>query len=80
MKILIDTFGADEGSKVLVDGAILALKQKDFIPVFVGNEEEIEKLIDGKIKDYEIIHTDEYISNDEDPVRAIRRKKDASWF
>lgn len=78
MKILIDTFGADEGSKVLVDGAILALKQKDFIPVFVGNEKEIEKLIDGKIKDYEIIHTDEYISNDEDPVRAIRRKKDAS--
>lgn len=78
MKILIDTFGADEGSKVLVDGAILALKQKDFIPVFVGNESELEKLIDGKIKDYEIIHTDEYISNDEDPVRAIRRKKNSS--
>lgn len=78
MKILIDTFGADEGSKVLVDGAVLALKKKDFIPVFVGNEEEIEKLIDGRISTYEIIHTDEYISNDEEPVRAIRRKKDSS--
>ena len=78
MKILIDTFGADEGSKVLVDGAVLALKNKDFIPVFVGNEEEIEKLIDGRISTYEIIHTDEYISNDEEPVRAIRRKKDSS--
>lgn len=78
MKILIDTFGADEGVKVLVDGAILALKKKEFTPVFVGNKKEIENLINGRIKDYEIIHTDEYISNDEDPVRAIRRKKDSS--
>lgn len=78
MKILIDTFGADEGSKVLVDGAILALKEKNFTPVFVGNESEIEKLIDGRISDYEIIHTDEFISNDEEPVRAIRRKKNSS--
>lgn len=78
MKILIDTFGADNGAKVLVDGAILALKEKDFLPVFVGNEEEIEKLIDGRISKYEIINTDEYISNDEDPVRAIRRKKNSS--
>ena len=78
MKILIDTFGADNGPKVLVDGAILALKEKDFIPVFVGNEEEIEKLIDGRISKYEIINTDEYISNDEDPVKAIRRKKNSS--
>ena len=78
MKILIDTFGADEGARVLVDGAILALKEKNFTPVFVGNESEIEKLIDGRISDYEIIHTDEFISNDEDPVRAIRRKKNSS--
>ena len=78
MKILIDTFGADEGAKVLVDGAVLALAKKEFTPVFVGNEKEIEKLIDGRIKDYEIIHTEEYITNDEEPVRAIRRKKDSS--
>lgn len=78
MKILIDTFGADEGAKVLVDGAVLALEKKEFTPVFVGNEKEIEKLIEGRIKDYEIIHTEEYITNDEEPVRAIRRKKDSS--
>lgn len=78
MKILIDTFGADEGPKVLVDGAVLALAQKEFTPVFVGNEKEIENLIAGRIKDYEIIHTEEYITNDEEPVRAIRRKKDSS--
>lgn len=78
MKILIDTYGADKGEKVLVDGAIIAKEKRNFTPVFVGNKEKIEELIDGRIKDYEIIHTDEFISNDEDPARAIRRKKNAS--
>ena len=78
MKILIDTYGADQGPRVLVEGTILALKERDFVPVFVGNKNEIESLIDSRIKSYEIIDTDVFISNDEDPVRAIRRKKDSS--
>ena len=78
MKILIDTYGADAGVKVIVDGAILAKEKRDFTPVFVGNEKEIKENIKGRISDYEIISTDSFISNDEDPVRAIRRKKDAS--
>ena len=78
MKILIDTYGADAGLKVIVDGAILAKEKRDFTPVFVGNEKEIKENINDRITDYEIIPTDSYISNDEDPVRAIRRKKDAS--
>ncbi len=78
MRILIDTYGADSGSKVIVDGTILAKEKRNFTPVFVGNEKEIKENIDGRISDYEIIPTDIFISNDEDPVRAIRRKKDAS--
>lgn len=78
MKIIIDTYGSDAGAKVTVDGAILAKESRDFTPVFVGNEREIKLLIEGRISDYEIIHTDTYISNNEDPVRAIRSKKDAS--
>ena len=78
MKILIDTYGADAGLKVIVDGAILEKEKRDFTPVFVGNEKEIKENINGRITDYEIIPTDSFISNDEDPVRAIRRKKDAS--
>lgn len=78
MKILIDTYGADKGEKVLVDGAIIAKEKRDFTPVFIGNKDKIEELIDGRIKYYELIHTDEFISNDEDPARAIRRKKNAS--
>lgn len=78
MKILIDTYGADEGSQVIIEGALLAKQKIDFTPVFIGNEREIKLIIHDRIHDYEIIATNEYISNDEDPVRAIRRKKDAS--
>lgn len=78
MKILIDTFGADAGYKITIDGAIKALEKRKFTPVFVGNEENIKEYINSRISDYEIIHTDNFISNNEDPVRAIRSKKDAS--
>lgn len=78
MKIIIDTFGADEGPKVIINGTIKALEKRNFIPVFSGNKEEIEELIDGRIDSYEIIEASEIITNNEDPVRAIRRKKESS--
>ena len=78
MKILIDTYGADAGSKVIIEGTIKALEMRDFTPVFLGNEREIKLLIHDRIKNYDIIPANNFISNDEDPVRAIRREKDAS--
>jgi glycerol-3-phosphate acyltransferase PlsX len=78
MKIIIDTYGADGGVEVLINGTIKALKKKDFIPVFSGQKEKIDKLIDGRIKNYQVIPTTEIITNNDDPVRAIRRKKDST--
>lgn len=78
MKIIIDTFGADNGPEVIINGTIEALEKRKFVPVFSGNKEEIEKLISGRINSYEIIEASEVITNNEDPVRAIRRKKESS--
>ena len=78
MKIIIDTYGVDEGIKIPIEGAISALKEKDFVPVFSGDKEKIEKIIDGRIKSYEIIDAKDKIENNEDPVKAIRRKKDST--
>lgn len=78
MKIIIDTFGADDGIKIPIEGAIEALKTKEFIPCFSGEKEKIEKIIDGRINSYEIIDANEKIENNEDPVRAIRKKKESS--
>ena len=78
MKIIIDTYGVDDGIKIPIEGAISALKEKDFVPVFSGDKEKIEKIIDGRIKSYEIIDAKDKIENNEDPVKAIRRKKDST--
>lgn len=78
MKIIIDTYGADDGIKIPIEGAIEALKEKDFIPVFAGDKEKINEIISDRIKSYEIIDAKDKIDNNEDPVRAIRRKKDSS--
>ena len=37
MKIIIDTYGVDDGIKIPIEGAISALKEKDFVPVFSGD-------------------------------------------
>lgn len=78
MKIIIDTYGADDGIKIPIEGTIKALEKKDFLPVFSGDKEKIEKYINGRIKSYEIIDAKEKIENNEDPVKAIRRKKESS--
>ena len=78
MKILIDTYGADGGAQPIIEGTIKALKKRNFVPVFVGNDREIKLLVRDRIKNYEIIPTNDFISNNEDPVRAIRKKKEAS--
>ncbi|MDY3006190.1 phosphate acyltransferase PlsX [Anaerococcus porci] len=78
MKIIVDTYGADDGIEIPIEGTIEALKEKDFIPVFVGDKEEIENIISQRIDIYEIIDAKDRIDNNEDPVRAIRKKKDSS--
>lgn len=40
MKIIIDTFGADYGIGIPIEGAIEALKSKEFIPCFSGEKEK----------------------------------------
>lgn len=78
MKIIIDTYGTDDGIKIPIEGAIEALQERDFIPVFSGDRDEIEKAISSRIEKYEIIDAKEKIENNDDPVRSIRKKRDSS--
>ena len=45
-RILIDTFGADRGTSVIVRGALRALKKRDdFKIAFFGDEEELQSTV-----------------------------------
>lgn len=80
MKIAIDAMGGDKGPEVIVKG-ILQTKDRfdDVSYLLFGDEAKIKKELNGVEDDkIEIVHTTEEITYDDEPVRAVRRKKDSS--
>lgn len=78
MKLAIDAMGGDHAPKEVVLGAIEAVREiQDLEIILFGNEKSIKEYLvdDERIK---VIHTEEVITSDDEPVRAVRRKKDAS--
>ena len=78
MKIAVDAMGGDNAPQAIVEGVMLA--KQDFPDIefqLYGKEAGIKKYITDE-KNITIIHTDEKIASDDEPVKAIRRKKTAS--
>lgn len=78
MRIAVDAMGGDHAPQAIIEGVMLA--KKDFPDIeflLYGKESEIKKYVTDE-KNIEIIHTDEKIASDDEPVKAIRRKKEAS--
>lgn len=80
MRIAIDAMGGDKAPKEIVLGAQKAaaeLKNVDFL--LFGDQTQIKQhLTTEDLSNLEVIHTSEVIESDDEPVRAVRRKKDAS--
>lgn len=78
MKVAIDAMGGDHAPKEIVLGAVEAVSQiKDLEITLIGDEDKIKQhLINSK--NISIIHTTEMITADDEPVRAVRRKKNSS--
>lgn len=78
MKIAIDGMGGDHAPQKIVEGANEALKDFTNIEIqLFGRKEELEKYIIQNDR-LEIIHCEEVIAGEDDPVRSVRRKKDSS--
>lgn len=80
-KIAIDAMGGENAPKAIIDGV---LKVKSELPdtkfILFGDKEEIRKLLPkDQINDQlEVVPTTEVINDEDEPVKAIRRKKDSS--
>ena len=77
-KIAVDAMGGDNAPQALVEGVNQAIRDIDDIEIVLYGDE-------AKIKNYltatervSIVHTEEKIDSDDEPARAIRRKKQAS--
>lgn len=78
--IAIDAMGGENAPKAIVDAVLKAKpKLKDTKFVLFGDEEKINKLISPEQKDrIDVIATSEVIVDSDEPVKAIRRKKNSS--
>ena len=78
MKIAVDAMGGDNAPQVVVEGIEKARDEwKDLNFVLYGKESEIKKYLKSAER-ITIVHTDEQILGTDEPVRAIRSKKNAS--
>ncbi|MBQ1407978.1 MAG: phosphate acyltransferase PlsX [Eubacterium sp.] len=83
MNFVVDSMGGDNAPEVIVEGAIQAIKklEKDDIITLVGDSERVGSILkEYGYRDHRImiVHASDVITNDEAPVKAVRRKKDSS--
>ena len=80
--VAVDAMGGDNAPNEIVKGAVLAVNdKKDIKVILVGKEDIIRTKLntnnyDGNL--IEVVNANEIITNDEQPVMAIRRKKESS--
>lgn len=82
MKILVDAMGGDNAPQAPVEAAVKAAAELDVDIVLVGDEETVKAEL-AKHGEYDkgrisIAHAPDYISNHEEPAKAVRHKKGAS--
>ena len=82
MRIIVDAMGGDNAPDVPVKASVKAINNKENISiVLVGNREAIEEKLAGLKYDesrMEIVDAREVITNDDEPVKAVKQKKDSS--
>jgi glycerol-3-phosphate acyltransferase PlsX len=78
MKLAIDAMGGDNAPKSVVEGVMKAISVfSDLEVTLIGHEEKIKEYLSDSTR-ISIIHTEEMIEGTDEPVRAVRRKKNAS--
>ena len=84
MQIALDAMGGDHGPQELIAGALLAVDHADVSVHLVGDEMLLKKHLESvsareeSLSRLQIVHAPTVVGMDENPVDAIRKKKDSS--
>lgn len=77
-RIAVDAMGGDHAPKAIVEGVNRAIQDFSDIEIqLYGDEAKIREHLTASER-VTIVHTNEKINSDDEPAKAIRRKKDAS--
>ena len=79
-RIAIDAMGGDFGPEPIIEGVVQALEEKSFLPILVGDKEEIYALLPQYYADkVQVVHAADVISMSDQATNALKRK-DSSIF
>lgn len=81
MKIAVDAMGGDFAPQSIVEGAVLAAKERGVPVILAGDRERIEYELskyEAKSLPISIHHASEVVGMQESPSAALRKKKDTS--
>jgi glycerol-3-phosphate acyltransferase PlsX len=80
MKIAVDAMGGDNAPEVVVQGAVQAASELGIHVILVGDKELIAGALGSQASSDHISvhHCEEVVQMDESPLKAVRKKKDAS--
>jgi len=81
MKIAIDGMGGDRAPGVVVDGAVMAVRETPLEVVLVGDEERLTAELErhrGIPAALTVRHASEVIAMNEPPALSVRKKRDSS--
>ncbi len=81
MKIIVDVMGGDKAPEETVKGVCLAAQELNVSMILVGDRREIERVAAENqldIRRFDIVHTEQVITMEDDPLCVVRSKNDAS--
>lgn len=78
MNIAVDAMGGDNAPEQIVKGAVAAVKEfPDLQITLFGDKQKINEFLTNE-SNITVVHTEEVIEATDEPVKAVRRKKNAS--
>src|SRR6267143_5087387 len=81
LKIAVDAMGGDHGPRVVVEGAVAAVREFGASVILVGDRASIDREVvrlNAQGLALEIRHASQVVGMGESPSHALRRKRDSS--
>jgi len=80
IRIAIDAMGGDFGPEPIIEGVVQALDEKEFLPILVGDREQIlQHLPQYYLEQVEIVQASDVISMSDSATQALKRKESSIY-
>lgn len=80
IRIAIDAMGGDFGPEPIIEGVVEALDQKSFLPILVGDKEQIISLIpEFYLEKVHIVESTDVIDMSDQATQALKRKESSIY-